>query len=194
MGLLALMLVLGIQWVRTISSVRRSCREHEENLLLIVFVGKFRVAGAVIATVIPVAGAQAATGNRTNYPANKLANIKDLAVNTPMDIEYPDADSPGVLLKLGQSVAAGVGPDQDIVAYSVMCPHKGFTLQYDASDKTLNCPGHFSRFDCENEGQQVFGHANQNLPTFKLRVDSKGDIFAEGVDELIYGRTENLRV
>ena len=58
--------------------------------------------------------------------------------------------------------------------------------------KTLNCPGHFSRFDCEAAGQQVWGHATNNLPQFDLRVDDKGDIYAEGVDELIHGRLSNV--
>ncbi len=145
-------------------------------------------AGAATATVVPSAAAAA----RTDYPSSKLANLKDLKPNEPLDIAYPDADSPGVLIKLGQRVPGGAGPDGDVVAYSVLCPHKGYPLTYDTNDKTLNCPGHYSRFDAEMEGQQIWGHANQNLPMFVLRIDSSGDIFAEGVDELLYGRTDNL--
>jgi arsenite oxidase small subunit len=52
---------------------------------------------------------------------------RDLKVNEPMDIGYPDADSPGILLKLGTAVEGGAGPDGDIVAYSVLCPHKGWS-------------------------------------------------------------------
>ncbi len=126
------------------------------------------------------------------YPSAKLANITDLKTNKPMDISYPDGDSPGVLLKLGKKVPGGAGPDGDIVAYSTLCPHKGFVLNYDGRDKTLNCPGHYSRFDVELEGQQIFGQANQNLPMFTLSIDSKGDIHATGVDELIFGRTSNV--
>ena len=85
-----------------------------------------------------------------------------------------------------------VGPEGDIVAFSTLCPHKGFPLAYVAADKTLNCPGHYSRFDCEKGGQEIFGHATQNLPQFRLRVDSAGDIHAEAVDELIYGRLSNV--
>lgn len=65
-------------------------------------------------------------------------------------------------------------------------------MSYHSADKTLNCPGHFSRFDCEKGGQQVWGHATQNLPQFGLRIDEAGDIFAESVDELIYGRLSNV--
>ena len=32
----------------------------------------------------------------------------------------------------------------------------------------------------------------QNLPQFKLRVDGNGDIYADAVDELIYGRLSNV--
>ena len=53
-------------------------------------------------------------------------------------------------------------------------------------------PGHYSRFDCEAGGQQVWGHATQNLPQFELAVDDKGDIYANGVDELLYGRLSNV--
>ncbi|HYG90123.1 MAG TPA: arsenate reductase (azurin) small subunit [Azospirillum sp.] len=155
--------------------------------------GGAAAAGAAAVSVVAPAPAKAAVpAARVDYPANRLANIKDLKVNEPMQITYPDTDSPGVLIKLGSPVDGGAGPDRDIVAYSTMCPHKGYPLAYNAADKTLNCPGHFSRFDCEKEGQQVWGHATQNLPMFRLSVDGKGDIHAVGVDELIYGRTRNV--
>ncbi len=51
---------------------------------------------------------------------------------------------------------------------------------------------HYSRFDCEAGGQQVWGQATQNLPQYVLRVDGKGEIYAEGVDELLYGRLSNV--
>ncbi|MBK0399917.1 arsenate reductase (azurin) small subunit [Limibaculum sp. M0105] len=149
-------------------------------------------AGAAAATVLPAGQARARGLARVDYPSNRLANVSDLAVNEPLDIAYPDAESPGVLLKLGTPVDGGVGPDGDIVAFSVLCPHKGWLLSYNPGDKTLNCPGHYSRFDCEAAGQQTWGHATQNLPQFLLRVDDKGDIHAEGVDELIYGRLSNV--
>ena len=154
--------------------------------------GAISVAGAAAATVLAPAAVQAQSLARVEYPGTKLANLADLQPNMPMDIGYPDADSPGVLLKLGSPVEGGVGPDGDIVAFSVLCPHKGWQLSYNAGDKTLNCPGHFSRFDCEAGGQQTWGHATQNLPQFDLAVDDKGDIYASGVDELIYGRLSNV--
>jgi len=85
-----------------------------------------------------------------------------------------------------------IGAEGDIVGFSTTCPHKGFPLSYSAADRTMNCPGHYSRFDCEAGGQQIWGQATQNLPQYVLRVDDKGDIYAEGVDELLYGRLSNV--
>jgi arsenite oxidase small subunit len=146
-----------------------------------------------VASTVPGTPSKAAPAlARVDYPANRLANIRDLKVNEPLAIAYPDADSPGVLLKLGTRVVDGVGPEGDVVAFSTLCPHKGFPLFFRADDRTLNCPGHYSRFDCEKGGLEIWGHATQNLAQFRLRVDAAGDIHAEGVDELIYGRLSNV--
>ena len=155
--------------------------------------GGATAAAAVAASVVAARDAKAAPSlARVAYPSTKLANVKDLKVDEPVDIAYPDDASPGVLLKLGKPVEGGVGPDGDIVAFSTQCPHKGFPLAYVAADKSLNCPGHYSRFDCEKGGMQIWGQATQNLAQFRLRVDDKGDIHAEAVDELIYGRLSNV--
>jgi arsenite oxidase small subunit len=150
--------------------------------------------GAATALVAGGGPAEAAApaAARVTYPSSRLGNVKDLKLNEPKDVAYPDGEAPGVLLKLGKKVPGGVGPDGDIVGFSTVCPHKGFPLFYRADDKTLNCPGHYSRFDCEAGGQQIWGQATQNLPQYILRVDDKGDIFAEGVDELLYGRLSNV--
>lgn len=156
------------------------------------------VAAGAAASAALAGGAQA--DSRTEpplalvaYPQRRLANIKDLKPNEPLAIAYPDDDSPGVLLKLSHAVEGGTGPEGDIVAFSTLCPHKGFPLFYRADDRTLNCPGHYSRFDVEQDGLQIWGHATQNLPRFRLRVDASGDIHAVAVDELIYGRLSNVR-
>mgnify|MGYP001161563585 FL=1 len=151
-----------------------------------------RGSAASVGTIAAATILQTKKVEASNFPSNKLANVKDLKTNVPLDINYPDEDSPGVLLKLGSKVEGGVGPDGDIVAYSVLCPHKGYPLNYNDADKVFNCPGHYSVFDAEKGGLQVWGQATQNLPQFKLKISSGGDIFAEGVDELIYGRLSNV--
>ena len=159
---------------------------------------QFLRGGVIAAAAIPVVGmsatqAKAATnGALLEYPSSRLGNVKDLKVNEPMDVAYPDADAPGVLLKLGKAVEGGAGPEGDIVGFTTLCPHKGFPLSYNAESRTMNCPGHYSVFDCEAGGQQTWGQATQNLPQYMLRVDDKGDIYAEGVDELLFGRLSNV--
>ena len=154
--------------------------------------GGVGVAGAAAAAVVTQPARKAHAAARVEYPSNRLANVADLALNEPLDVAYPDENAPGVLLKLGQAVEGGVGPDGDIVGFSTICPHKGYPLTYNAESRTLNCPGHYSVFDCEAGGQQTWGHATQNLPQYTLRVDDQGDIHAEGVDELLYGRLSNV--
>ena len=154
--------------------------------------GALATAGAAAATVLPVPAKAKAGGARLDYPINRLANLSDLKLNQPFDVAYPDDEAPGVLLKLGKTVEGGVGPEGDIVGFSTICPHKGFGLNYNAEHRTMNCPGHYSVFDCEAGGLQVWGQATQNLPQYILRVDDKGEIYAEGVDELLYGRLSNV--
>ena len=154
--------------------------------------GAIATAGAAAATIAPKAAKAQAGSALLEYPSSRLGSVQNLEVNEPLQVAYPDADAPGVLLKLGKRVEGGVGPDGDIVGFSTTCPHKGFPLSYNASGQTLNCPGHYSVFDCEAGGLQVWGQATQNLPQYILRVDDNGDIFAEGVDELLYGRLSNV--
>lgn len=153
--------------------------------------GALAAAGAAAAALPHKAEAETARA-LLDYPSNRLANIADLKDNEPLEVAYPDADAPGVLIKLGAKVPGGVGPDGNIVGFTTICPHKGFPLEYDATDKSFNCPGHYSRFDPEKGGMQIWGHATQNLPQYALRVDDKGDIYAEGLDELLYGRLSNV--
>ena len=154
--------------------------------------GAIAAAGAATATVMPADQSRAAGMALIEYPSNRLANLSDLTVNEPLDVAYPDDDAPGVLLKLGKAVEGGVGPDNDVVGFSTICPHKGYPLSYNADRRTMNCPGHYSVFDCEAGGLQTWGQATQNLPQYILRVDASGDIYADGVDELLYGRLSNV--
>lgn len=150
-------------------------------------------AAAAATAAFPITAPRAAPALALiDYPTVRLANIVDLQIDVSVEIKYPDSDSPGVLLKLGQRVEGGVGPDGDVVAFSTMCPHKGFSLAYRSDDRSLSCPGHYSRFDIEKGGLQIFGHATQNLPQFRLMIERNGDIYAVAVDELIYGRLSNV--
>ena len=123
--------------------------------------------GAAASAVMTPQAKAAPSAARVVYPSNRVGNVHELKVNEPLSVAYPDADAPGVLIRLGMRVPSGVGPDGDIVGFSTVCPHKGFPLAYNKSDRTLNCPGHYSRFDVEAGGLQTWGHANSEPPTIR---------------------------
>lgn len=154
-------------------------------------------AGAVTAsatwTVTATAQEKKDTAGATpDYPQKSIAQFSDLATNQPLSFTYPDADSPCLLLKLGTPVLGGVGPDQDIVAYSALCTHMGYPVTYHTESRTFRCPGHFSIFDPEKAGQQVCGQATEALPHIELSVADDGAIRAVGIQGHLYGRLSNL--
>src|SRR5687768_15494836 len=95
--------------------------------------GSAAAAAGTAATLAGAGQARAATPPRAGYPSSRLANLAELKVDVPFEVAYPDADAPGVLLKLGRPVPGGVGPEGDVVGFTTLCPHKGYPLQYDAA-------------------------------------------------------------
>jgi arsenite oxidase small subunit len=55
-------------------------------------------AGAAAATVVQNRAEASPQLARLSYPSNRLANIGDLKPNEPLQVAYPDADAPGVLI------------------------------------------------------------------------------------------------
>ncbi len=158
--------------------------------------GGAAVAGAASAVLPGAVQAQDITPDtsaRLKYPQKGVAKAAHLAVNKPVRFNYPDSSSPCVLLKMGHEVPGGVGPDGDIVAYSVLCTHMGCPTNYDAEQRVFKCHCHFSMFDAENGGQTVIAQATEGLPRIALSYDdASGEIKAVGVQGLIYGRQANI--
>lgn len=157
-------------------------------------------AAGTVATAVTPGVADAASKNAQPvgratlpYPNQAVAHAKKLKVNEPVSFNYPDADSPCTLIKMGHPVPGGVGPDNDIVAYSTNCPHMGCPLAYDAKTRTFRCGCHYSVFDAEMTGQMVCGQATEDLPRVILEYDPKTDtVRAVAVEGLIYGRQANV--
>ena len=156
------------------------------------------VGGACAASALPTTGrageAEAASTLTTTlpYPRVKLAHLTDLKAGRELMLSYPDKSSPISLLRFGKRVLAGVGPDQDIVAFSRYCTHMGGTLQFKADTGAFHCPLHYAMFDAQKGGLTVIGQATDNLPQIELEIDAKGDIYAVGIKGLIYGRQANV--
>jgi len=133
------------------------------------------------------------TGMTLDYPETTVSNSSKLPVNQAVNFYYPDAHSPCAVLRMGHAVPGGVGPDKDIVAYSILCNHMGCPLNYDTTERTFKCSCHFSMFDSEKSGQMVTGQATEALPRILLSYDkASGDIKATGVEGLIFGRQANV--
>lgn len=146
------------------------------------------VAGAAIAGA--AAGTPAALA-QAGYPSVDVVALAGLEKGATVDFDYPDADSPSVLIRMAEAVPGGVGPDGDIVAYSILCTHKGCPVAYNADRDLLICPCHWSTFDPARSGALVIGQASQPLPQVRLEVES-GQVRAVGIDGLIYGRHTNI--
>lgn len=159
-----------------------------------------KMSGGLAASVTTLSAAEAATATAVDsgrstlpYPTKKIAQAGSLQPNVAQAFNFPDASSPCALIKMGQAVPGGVGPDGDIVAYSTLCTHMGCPVNYDAQSKTFKCPCHFSIFDPERAGQMVCGQATENLPKIVLEYNAKdGAVTAVAVDGLIYGRQSNI--
>jgi len=154
---------------------------------------------AAVVTLTPLANANAqdtaSEVSRTtlSYPSAHITDAKKLTADAPIRFTYPDSASPCIAIKLGNPVPGGVGPDNDIVGYSVLCTHMGCPTSYDKDSKTLKCPCHFTEFDAEKAGQMICGQATQDLPRILLQYDEASDkVTAIGIDGLIYGRQANI--
>jgi arsenite oxidase small subunit len=130
-----------------------------------------------------------------SYTRTRLAALDDLSPGEPFTFAYPGEGQSNFLLKLGAPAVGGVGPDEDIVAFSYLCTHMGCPLigVYNDEHKIMGpCPCHFTTFDLRQNGMVVLGQATQNLPQIALDIED-GDVYATGVAGLFYGSASNLQ-
>jgi arsenite oxidase small subunit len=150
------------------------------------------LSGGIVAGIAPTITTVAAQALQSeNYPVVDVAALDGLKEDTPLPFTYPDAKSPAVLVRLRQPAAGGIGPNNTVVAYSILCTHKGCPVAYRPERKLLICPCHWSSFDPTKGGQIVIGQGSQALPQITLRLNGKM-IQAVGVTGLIYGRETNI--
>ena len=155
-------------------------------------IGGTGVAGFIAGQVLLPAPAQAAAkGKEQVYPLVDIGPVSGLPMGAAVEFLYPDEDSPAVMIHLNEPGKDGVGPKGAIVAYSILCTHKGCPVRFHPERKMLICPCHWSTFDAAKAGTLIIGQASQPLPQIKLRLE--GDrVQAYGVNGLIYGRHTNI--
>ena len=154
------------------------------------------VAGVAVASGLVGVGKKADAEAETTkpiglYPKLTIAPLDSILPQTEMPFDYPDENSPAILLRLDQSAEGGIGSNRDIVAFSMLCTHKGCPLNFVKDRKALVCPCHWSSFDPVKGGRLVIGQASQSLPRMQLDIKD-GMVRAVGVDGLIYGRHTNI--
>ena len=128
------------------------------------------------------------------FPRLRVAGLSELQEGVPVMFDYPQVGQSNILVKMGEPVIGGVGPDEDIVAFSRLCTHMGCSIsQYQHEYKVLGpCPCHYSTFDLIQGGQVTLGQASQDLPQLLLSVDDN-DVYADGVFRLVYGYDNTLQ-
>jgi arsenite oxidase small subunit len=68
-------------------------------------------AAGAAATQLPVKPAKAAPAAAgVHYPSARLANVRDLKIDEPISVAYPDGNAPGILLKFGKRVQRALAP------------------------------------------------------------------------------------
>jgi len=157
-------------------------------------------------TLLLVGGIAALTRSITNptpqgqntasqtFPRVKVTQLSNLQINQPLLFNYPLDNEPNILVKLGQKADAGIGPDGDIVAFSVLCQHLGCVFAFQATGTSPKCNSgykadspvgycccHGSVFDFLHQAQVVSGPSPRPQPRVLLEIDSSGDIYAVGM-------------
>ena len=160
--------------------------------------GAAAVVGTVGAALLP-SEAQAAspagsTSTNLNYPKRSVGKAGGMPVNQAVSFSYPDASSPCVALRMGSAVPGGVGPNNDIVAYSTLCTHMGCPVQYDGGTKRLQVPLPLQRCSTpRTTGRWCAVRPPRTCRACCSTTTTKTDtVTAVGVDGLIYGRQANI--
>lgn len=172
----------------------------------------FLKTAVVASAVIAVAGAAAAVQSvnsgqgaaATTFPVievvdfntGAVANVNTLQVNSPVLFYYPlEQIEPNLLIKLGEAAENGIGPDQDIVAFSDVCQHlgcnPGFVAtggsppcnpSYVASGPIFYCCCHGSKYNLLKNAEVIQpSPAPRPVPRVLLQTDSAGNIYAYGM-------------
>ena len=126
------------------------------------------------------------------WPKAKIANISALQDLKPVNFFYPLTNEPNILVKLGVKAENGIGPSEDIVAFSLICQHLGCIYAFvpEGASPVCNssykmpvdggyCCCHGSHYDFTKEGAVIGGPAPRPVPMVQLELDqATGDIYA----------------
>lgn len=129
------------------------------------------------------------------YPRKRIGKLSELEKDKPVSFRYPwdHENAVNYLLRLDEPAGGGIGVNRDVVAFNSLCTHQGASMAgtFDGAAGIAGpCPLHWTTFDLTRFGMVVSGHATLGLPQILLKADGD-DIFAEGVQGLIFGYHDN---
>lgn len=135
---------------------------------------------------------------RASYERRRIASLREIEPGVPVTFNYPwdDPASSSFLVMLNEEAGGGIGPDRNIVAFNSFCTHQGGPLAGTVRGEVGTvgpCPLHLTTFDLSRHGMVVSGHATMGLPQVLLEAEGD-DIYATGMQGLIYGYHDNLAV
>ena len=142
-------------------------------------------------TYIPTTGPNQPT-TQLAWPRIMLGNVNSLESMKPLQFNYPLVNTPNILVKLGVKAENGVGPDGDIVAYSIICQHLGCYFGFQPPGSSPSCDASFQAqvaegYCCCHGGQYDFtqgakvigGPPPRSVPPVQLEYDAAtGDLYA----------------
>jgi arsenite oxidase small subunit len=124
-----------------------------------------------------------------------ISSITGANSGQTVTFNYPVQEAPNTLMKLGVKAENGVGPDGDIVAFSLLCQHLGCIWgfvgtgtspkcddTYKAKTPVGYCCCHGTVYDLANGAAVTDGPAPRPVPQVILSYEaSTGDIYATGM-------------
>ncbi|MFT5431793.1 MAG: arsenite oxidase small subunit [Myxococcota bacterium] len=139
-----------------------------------------------------LAGATGVSAARARVPEERawVTHLSTLEIGKPVSFRYP-IDHAAMVVRLAEPAKNGIGPDHNIVAFHIACPHMGCPLAVASAAHLAKgifgpCSCHGSTFDLGANGRQLYGRASQDLVRVVLEI--KGDyIFATGLIGLPFG-------
>lgn len=129
------------------------------------------------------------------YPRILVGSVGDLGDGAVETFNYPLEGTRNFLTRIEGEAWGGVGSDGDIVAYNGLCTHMGCSVEGLVSpeqEMAGPCSCHYTTFDLSKGGMVVSGAATTDLPQVRLEIED-GDIYATGIDGLVYGYRNNLQ-
>jgi arsenite oxidase small subunit len=169
---------------------------------LVVTLSTISVISVLARLLEPLGQTPQASTPAQSFPRLKVGNLSDLKANVPVSFNYPLKEQPNYLVKLGVKVKDGVGPDEDIIAYSAICQHLGCIYSFVAVGDHPQCrPSasfdvpvgycccHGTEYDYADDAKVLGGPAPRPVPRVILEAEpSTGDIYAVGMTPpVIYG-------